>query len=993
VLHAGLAATLTRLGAGTDIPIGTPIAGRGDPALDEVVGFFVNTLVLRTDTAGDPSFDTLLDRVRGVDLAAYANSDVPFERLVELLNPARSLSWNPLFQTMLVFQDDGDPVPELPGVDAAPQLVRVPVSQFDLTFRFTAQHHNGVPSGIDGVVEFSTDLFDRGTVERLAERLLRVLAAVVADPEVPVGAIDLLSPGERERLLRAPLAESEGLAHKLFEEQVRRVPEAVAVAAGEVAVSYAELNARANRFARWLVDRGVRPEDRVAVLLPPSVDLVAVLLGVLKAGAAYVPIDVDYPEERIAYLVSDSAARIVVTAAEVDECTGYPAETLDVPVRPGNAAYVIYTSGSTGRPKGVVVEHRSLGAYLLRSRRIYPGVTGESLLHSSVSFDLTITALFTPLISGGCVRIGRLDGSGPRPALMKVTPSHLELLTSLPDEASPSACLVVGGEALFGAALAPWRARHPDVLVCNDYGPTESTVSITDFRLAPGGATPEGAVPIGRPFPGVRVYLLDAGLSLVPQGVPGELYIAGAFLARGYHNRPGLTAERFVADPFGAPGTRMYRTGDLARWRVDGELEYLGRVDDQVKVRGFRIEPGEIRSVLAWHPGVARAAVLAHEFGPGDTRLLAYVVPAAAVTPDELRAHVAARLPDYMVPSAVLLVDELPLTAHGKLDRGALPLPAWGQPVGHPRTPREAVLAELFAEALGVPAFGVHDDFFALGGHSLLAVRLINRVRAVFGAGLTIRGLFEAPTVAALAERIGGAALAGNDLAVLLPLRAAGSAAPIFCLPPAAGIGWVYSGLLRHIGAEHPIYALQAPGLAGEQPSSMAALAGGYTAAIRSVQPSGPYHLLGWSFGGLVAHAVATGLQAEGERVDLLAVLDSYPPEGRRTFAETVSLSEVRESLGGNPLAGLDEARVLEVFAASLTLAEGFTPEKFEGDLALFRATADKPAGEASPSSWAAYVTGRLRVSEVDCRHGEITGPGPIAEIGRVLAGLLRGER
>ena len=571
-----------------------------------------------------------------------------------------------------------------------------------------------------------------------------------------------------------------GFAHRMVEEQVRRAPRAAAVAVGDKVVSYAELNARANRLARALVESGVGPEDRVAVLLPPSADLVAVLLGVLKAGAAYVPLDVRHPDERIRLVVADAAARLTVTTAVlanrirsramcVDQCdcAGYPAGDLPDRVRPENSAYVIYTSGSTGRPQGVTVEHRSLGAYLLRSRHGYPGLAGESLVHSSIAFDLTVTSLYAPLVSGGCVRMAELADAGRRPAFVKMTPSHLELLDSLPDEAAPSRCLVLGGEAPSAELVARWRARHPDVLVCNSYGPTETTVNATEYRLAPGSVMPAGTVPIGRPFPGVRVYVLGSRLQPVPPGVPGELYIAGNGLARGYLNRPAMTAARFVADPFGPPGTRMYRTGDVVRFRPGGLLDFLGRVDDQVKVRGYRIEPGEIESALARHPAVRRAVVMAREFGPGDRRLVAYVVPQRATEADTagLRAFLAERLPNYLVPSAFVVLERLPLTVNGKPDRGALPLPSFGAGTGRAsRSPRERVLGELFAEVLGVARVGVDDSFLELGGHSLLAVRLIARVRAVLGATVTVRDVFEAPTVATLDALLGTAASAAPGL-------------------------------------------------------------------------------------------------------------------------------------------------------------------------------------------------------------------------------------
>lgn len=578
--------------------------------------------------------------------------------------------------------------------------------------------------------------------------------------------------------------------HELFEEQVRRTPGATAVVADDASLTYAALNARANRFASYLAGQGVGPEKRVGVLLSPSADLVAVLLGVLKVGGAYVPVDVHYPQERIALILRDAAAHCVVNATSLaslvwpdpvcgDTCAAsdYRAGDLLPCVHPDNAAYVIYTSGSAGRPKGVVVTHRSLAAYLLRSRDTYSGVTGGSLLHSSIAFDLTVTALYTPLISGGCVRVAGLEDGGPQPSLVKVTPSHLELLQTLPEAASPSACLVVGGEALSGEVLGRWRARHPNVPVYNSYGPTETTVNVTEFELAPGDPTPSGPVPIGRPFAGVQVYVLDDRLVPVPSGEPGELYIAGVTLARGYLDQPGMTGARFVANPFGLPGTRMYRTGDVVRWRHDDQLEFLGRIDDQVKVRGFRIEPGEIQSLLATHPQVGQAVVVAQDFSPGDRRLVAYVVAKDPAGLAPLREYLAAHLPDYMLPSAFVMLDSLPLTVNGKVDRRALPLPKLNGGAGRPAwSERERILCALFAEVLGVAQIAPEDSFFDLGGHSLLAIRLISRVRAMLGLDLSVRDVFESPTVAALD------ALLNNKEAVTA--RALGPYAHHECIPP-----------------------------------------------------------------------------------------------------------------------------------------------------------------------------------------------------------------
>ncbi|MET8630809.1 amino acid adenylation domain-containing protein, partial [Kitasatospora sp. NPDC004669] len=801
VLQAALAALLTRLGAGEDIPLGTPVAGRTDEALDDLVGFFVNTLVLRTDTSGDPTFTDLLHRVRDTNLTAHQHQDVPFEQLVDALNPTRSLARHPLFQIALTLQNNAEAVLDLPGTRGTVEPTAAPDAKFDLSVRL-AERPGG--QGLEGALEFATDLFDRGTAERLAERWLRLLAAVTAEPGRRIGEVELMDAAERSRVLTewstgAPACAPGGTLAELFEHQAARTPEATALVAAGHQLSYAELNTRANRLARLLTGQGVGPERIVALLLPRTPDLVVALLAIAKAGGAYQPVDPAYPAERIGYLLDDAAPVLLLTDCAtaaaapadatvptllldaedtLDRLAALPATDPDdrdrtAPLRPNHPVYVIHTSGSTGRPKGVVVEHRSLVNYLRWSGPSYQAARGTALVHSPVSFDLTVVGLYTPLTTGGTVHLAALEEDEAtlravteRPTtFMKCTPSHLPMLEDLPAGYSPSGQLLLGGEALTAEALAAWRGLHPRAEVVQHYGPTEATVHCTEKRIAPGVELPTGPVPLGRPIAGARLYVLDDRLRPVPAGVPGELYIAGAGLARGYLDRRGLTAERFVADPYGPAGGRMYRSGDVTRWTADGELVFLGRADDQVKIRGFRIELGEVEAALVRLPEVRRAAVIVREDRPGDKRLVGYLVPADGTRPDPaaLRRELAAGLPEHLVPASLVVLDALPTTGNGKLDRRALPAPDWSAAAAAgraPRTPREEVLCALFAEVLGLAEVSTDDDFFALGGHSLLATRLVTRVRAVLGVELALRDLFEAPTVAGLASRLDRAAAA-----------------------------------------------------------------------------------------------------------------------------------------------------------------------------------------------------------------------------------------
>ena len=799
VLQAALALLLSRLGAGTDIPIGSPVAGRTDEALDDLVGFFINTLVLRTDISGEPSFTELLHRVRGASLAALEHQDVPLERLVEVLAPVRSLARHPLFQVNLALQNTTVARLSLPGLDVTMLPAGHTPARFDLNVIVDELAEADQPAGLDGTVNVSADLFDSTTAERLAEWFGRVLAAVAADPSQPVHRVPVLSDAERDLIVSAWNDTSAPVTARsvvdLFAATVRSAPDAVAVVGGDELLSYRGLDAAANRLAWYLRDAGVSRGSVVGLCLPRGPGLIVAILSVLKAGAAYLTLDPSYPASRLAYLLTDGRVGVVVGSGEslgdlpagrarlvaLDDpvtasvVAGCPA-TGPGDVLGGDLAYLMYTSGSTGVPKGVQITHANLANYATS----VPGQIGlgefgrRYALLQGLGTDFGNTVLFTSLATGGILHVLDFDTATSPGAVrvylhacdidyVKIVPSHLAALADPHGLAGllPNKTLVLGGEAATRDWLSDLVEIAGDRAVINHYGPTETTIGVVTIPLTPGQLA-SGRVPIGRPIGNTRLFVLDGHLGPVPPAVLGELYVAGAGLARGYAGQAGPTAERFVACPFGPAGARMYRTGDLVRWRTDGVLEFAGRADDQVKVRGFRAEPGEVEAVLASHPLVARAVVVAREDSPGDKRLVGYVVATdAAGSGDDLggvlRGFAAARLPEYLVPAALVVLDALPLTSNGKIDRRALPAPdyAAGAVGGRgPQTVAEEILCSAFAEILDLDLVGPDDNFFELGGHSLLAVSLVERLRER-GVPVSVRVLFESPTPAGLTMAAG----------------------------------------------------------------------------------------------------------------------------------------------------------------------------------------------------------------------------------------------
>ncbi|MGW2774540.1 amino acid adenylation domain-containing protein [Streptomyces olivaceoviridis] len=1036
-VQAGLAAVLTRLGAGTDIPLGSPVAGRTDEAVRDLVGCFVNTLVLRTDTSGDPSFAALLERVRETDLTAYAHAELPFEHLVDELKPQRSLARHPLVQVVLSVTPGDDPLPALPELTATVEPVPSRTAKFDLAFEVTERRGaDGGPAGLDIRLEYSTDLFTGATADRLAGALAVLLADAARTPGAPIGALALLTPDERRASLAAGHGPSrprpEATLPALFEAHAAAAPDRAALAVpGGAEVSYGRLNADANRLARLLLGHGAGPGAVVALVLPRSPLTVTALLAVLKTGAAYLPVDPDYPAERIAYMLGDAAPAAVLTVREsagrvpdgtarvvlddpatADLVAGLSgADVTDAertrPLSARDTAYVIYTSGSTGRPKGVAVPHAG-AAHLVAHHREELGTGPDTrvLQFASFSFDATVWELAASLFSGGTLVPATAESRLSAPLLAgllseeRITHALLPptVVGRFPDPAALPAdlCLMVGGEACPPAVVERTAAR---VTLRNAYGPTEITVAATlSAPLAPDGGRP----PIGRPLPNVRVYVLDTALAPVPDGITGELYIAGAGLAQGYRGRPATTAERFVADPYGPPGTRMYRTGDLVRRRADGELDYVGRADQQIKLRGFRIEPGEIEAALTRHPVIAQAAVVLTP-ADGGGRLTGYVVPVAGVAAVDvpvLSAYLAESLPAHMVPTALVSLPALPLTANGKLDVRALPAPGAPAPAATgraPRTPAERALAEVFCEVLGLDEVGADGDFFALGGDSLRSVEVVGRA-AKAGLTLALSDVFAHRTVAALAAV---AIPAGAREAVAVPLleiRPQGTAAPLFCVHGGVGFGLPFAELAARLDPDRPVYALQSDGVAAQpgawdRPADVRELAATYVERVRRVRPHGPYHLLGWSFGGLVAHEMAVLLQAAGERVAFLAALDAFPvaPGDPNPTDEEIRSAFLAHHARGTTVADRDLDRLMTVMRHHTDIAREFTPGRFAGPLTLFVATHGQPAptGELA-ARWRPYVDGPLTVHEVACGHEEMLGGAAVRRIGALTDSALR---
>jgi amino acid adenylation domain-containing protein len=800
-LMAAFKVVLMRYSGEEDVSVGTVIANRGRREVEGLIGFFVNTLVMRTDLGGNPSFRELIGREREVCLGAYARQEAPFEKLVEEINPERDLSRNPLFQVMMVLQNAGREELEMSGLKVRGIGDETVAAKFDLTLTLT---EGG--GGIAGSLEYSLDLYEGETIRRMTGHYERVLNEVVRDVEQRIGEIELMSEAERRQIVEewneTGREYGEGrLVHEVIAEQARRNGEAIAVKSERGELSYGELDRRTARLARYLGNKGIGPEDVVGISTDRSAEMVIAMLGVLKSGAAYLPIEGSYPEERVRYMLEDAKVKALLTQGEAGKRWSDNRVTPQVidlesdweqiiegredgpnlKVDGDNLAYVIYTSGSTGRPKGVMVRHGGLVNYLKWASEAYRIEEGEGApVNSSAGFDLTVTSLYGPLVSGkkvdlldeeeGIEGLAKALSREGEYSLVKITPAHLDILAQQMEDVEMEGrarVLVIGGEELRAVRLRHWHERARGTRLINEYGPTEAVVGCCVYEVD-GTEGVREAVPIGKPIANAQIYILDEELRPVPIGVRGEIYISGAGLARGYLGKPELTADRFIPNQFGRVGGELlYRTGDVGRYLSDGNIEFMGRVDEQVKVRGYRIELGEIEAALNEHQGVEQSVVVARENERGDKRLIAYVVGEAMAATAELKKHVRMRLPEYMIPDVIMALEKMPVTANGKVDRKRLPSAkgadrhAEREYVGA-RTPVEEMVANIFEDVLRGDRVGVHDNFFEIGGYSLLATQVVSRARKMLGVEIGVKRIFETPTVEGLAQLIENAIKTGE---------------------------------------------------------------------------------------------------------------------------------------------------------------------------------------------------------------------------------------
>jgi amino acid adenylation domain-containing protein len=929
-LLAAVNALLFRYTRQEDVIVGTPVANRTRTELEGLIGFFENTLVLRTDLSGDPRFIDVLVRIREVVLEATAHHAFPFERLVEELRPKGDLSYNSLFQVMVAMQDAPMEPVALPDILLAPLQIESNATPFDLAFEFSE-----APEGLGGRLTYSTDLFDATTMARLVGHLQVLLEGIVAQPEQRIAQLPLLTEAERRQMLvewnetRRDYPPESGV-HQLFEAQVKRTPEAIAVTDEQGQLTYHELNQQANQLARHLRALGVGPEVLVGICLDRTAHMLVGLLAIFKAGGAYVPLDPDFPAERLAYMLEDAQIQVLLTQdslrallpiseqfqvvcleSDGQQIAQQSSANLNMPVDPDQLAYVLYTSGSTGKPKGVGIPQRALVNFLCSMQQV-PGISAEDTLLAvtTLSFDIAGLELYLPLLVGARValssRATATNGQALAHALEQVgatmlqgTPATWRLLLSAGWPGKADLVALCGGEAL-PRDLAEHLLPRVKALF-NMYGPTETTIWSTLCQIR----SVEIPISIGHPIANTQVYVLDHDLQPVPIGVPGELYIGGDGVARGYLHRPDLTQERFLPDPFStthtASSARIYRTGDLARYLSDGSLEHLGRLDHQVKVSGFRIELGEIEVALSQHPSVKACVAVAQEAAGGEKRLAAYVVAENETAPSmsDLHRFLAEQLPYYMLPSDFVLLDAFPLTPNGKIDRKTLPMPdrtdgRRDSALAAPSTPTEQRLVEIVASLLGVEQVGIDENFFLIGGNSLTGMQLTTQVDEIFGIHLPLRTLFDAPTVRQLAAEIERLILVqlqtmSDDEAQslleedhahvrVLAIQTGGSRRPFFYLHGAWVEGWSFHcyPLAQALGPDQPFYGMDPYLLDGQQGlPTMEDIAAAHIKKMRTIQPEGPYLLGGYCNGALVAYEMARQLQAAGHTVDLLFLMDA----------------------------------------------------------------------------------------------------------------------
>lgn len=924
-LLAAFHVLLARYTGQTDIVVGTPIAGRQHPELEGLIGMFVNTLVMRAELAGNPSFLTLLRQVRDQALEVYGHQELPFERIVELRQPTRSLSHHPIFQAMFALQNAPRRSLQLRSLEVEELPLERETAKFDLSMALTE-----TASGLEGRIEYDTALFAKETIARMAEHYANLLQGILADPDCSIGQLPLLSMAERRVQLvdwnsSACAYPKDKHIHELFDAVVERTPEAVALIFGTEQLTFRQLNERANRLARYLKAAGACEEKIVGLWVDRSINMVVGMLAIVKTGAAYLPLDPAHPPEGVAYQLRDTRATILLSqgglAATLPRC-GAQVICFDTdrdliaaqsphlieakPDQPGGSeerlVYVMYTSGSTGRPKGVAIAQRAIKRLVCNPSYVTLSPGDRIAQASNAAFDASTFEVWGALLNGAClVGIDQDTLLSPQrlAAFLRHERIHVLFLTTAlfhqiavlqPDAFAPLRVLLFGGEKSDPAAVRAVLANHPPHTLLHVYGPTENTTFTTHYRV---DNVPQDAhtIPIGRPIDATSVFVLDTHLNPVPIGVIGEVHTGGAGLAHGYLNHAELTADKFINNPFG-PG-RLYKTGDLARFWPDGRIEYVGRMDQQVKIRGFRVEPAEIEAVLRQQTGIAQALVVADTEAAGTKRLIAYLVPNTphASSTQRVRQVLAQQLPEHMIPAAFVWLDRMPLTPNGKVDRKSLPAPAAGlimdkHPAKLAGDALELQLLQIWKQVLRIRSIGLQDNFFELGGHSLLAAQLFELIAKVTGKELPLSVLFQAPTIELLA-----AILREHDWQPtwrsLVPVQAGGNKPPLFLVPPGASTVLRFANITRHLAVDQPVYGLEFLGMdgKGKPHGSVREIAEYHVADIRRLQPDPPYLLAGICFGAHIALEISQMLVDQGASVALLAVLDARPPMNGPTWA------------------------------------------------------------------------------------------------------------